>query len=120
MADILEVTDESFESEIMQSETPAMVDFWAAWCAPCRRENPNLVKTYKHFKEKEFVNGSGFTVYGVSLDRTREEWVGAIEQDGLEWETHVSSSLSLLSRNSPRRSLAIMMPFPSIRKLDGT
>lgn len=67
-----------------------LIDFWAAWCPPCRRENPNLVKTYKHFKEKEFVNGSGFTVYGVSLDRTREDWVGAIEQDGLEWETHVS------------------------------
>ncbi len=67
-----------------------LIDFWAAWCGPCRAENPNLVKTYRKFKEKEFTGGSGFTVYGISLDRRKEDWVGAIQKDGLEWKNHVS------------------------------
>jgi peroxiredoxin len=67
-----------------------LIDFWAAWCSPCRVENPNLVRTYHEFKDREFENGTGFTVYGVSLDRSMEDWVAAIEKDKLEWESHVS------------------------------
>jgi thiol-disulfide isomerase/thioredoxin len=59
------------------------VDFWAAWCGPCRRENPSVVKVYKEFNQK------GFDVLGVSLDRTREDWIKAIADDNLTW-THVS------------------------------
>lgn len=67
-----------------------LVDFWAAWCSPCRVENPRLVRIYEKYKDEEFTDGSGFTVYGVSLDRNREDWVRAIEKDGLIWEYHVS------------------------------
>lgn len=67
-----------------------LIDFWASWCSPCRVENPNLVKTYHKFTDKDFVNGSGFTIYGVSLDKSMESWTAAIEKDGLEWESHVS------------------------------
>lgn len=60
-----------------------LIDFWAKWCGPCRRENPNVVKAYQRFKDK------GFEVFGVSLDRSKEDWVKAIAEDGLTW-THVS------------------------------
>lgn len=60
-----------------------LVDFWAKWCGPCRQENPNVVRAYTKYKDK------GFTVFGVSLDRNKEDWVKAIKDDGLTW-THVS------------------------------
>lgn len=60
-----------------------LVDFWAKWCGPCRQENPNVVRAYQKYKDK------GFTVFGVSLDRNREDWLQAIAQDNLTW-THVS------------------------------
>jgi peroxiredoxin len=60
-----------------------LIDFWAAWCNPCRQENPNVVKIYNQFHKK------GFDIFGVSLDRTKDDWVKAIDSDKLDW-TQVS------------------------------
>ncbi len=60
-----------------------LIDFWASWCGPCRRENPNLVKAYNEFKD------DNFTILGVSLDTERDKWLSAIENDHLAWP-HIS------------------------------
>lgn len=60
-----------------------LVDFWASWCGPCRRENPNVRRVYAAYKDK------GFEILGVSLDRSEANWLKAIEQDKLPWK-HVS------------------------------
>jgi peroxiredoxin len=60
-------------------EKYVLIDFWAAWCAPCRKENPNLVKLYSQYGPK------GFEIFGVSFDRERGAWLDAIEKDGLTW-----------------------------------
>ena len=60
-----------------------LIDFWASWCGPCRRENPNIVKAYKNYKDKNF------DILGVSLDNKRDPWIAAIHKDELTWH-HVS------------------------------
>ncbi|MDT0677956.1 TlpA disulfide reductase family protein [Autumnicola musiva] len=60
-----------------------LIDFWAAWCKPCRAENPNVVKAYNRYKDENFE------IVGVSLDASKEQWKGAVEKDGLPW-IHVS------------------------------
>ncbi|MBQ4914973.1 AhpC/TSA family protein [Maribacter sp. MMG018] len=61
-----------------------LIDFWAAWCRPCRAENPNIVSVYKKYHEK------GLNVIGVSLDKSADAWKKAIADDGLEWN-HISN-----------------------------
>jgi thiol-disulfide isomerase/thioredoxin len=69
-----------------------LIDFWASWCGPCRRESPNVVRLYNQYKDK------GFTVFSVSLDQDAAAWKQAIEKDGLVWPNHVSD---LLGWNTP-------------------
>jgi len=61
-----------------------LIDFWASWCGPCRKENPNVVKVYQKYKDK------GFDVFSVSLDKDKNSWLEAIKKDGLVWPNHVS------------------------------
>lgn len=61
-----------------------LIDFWASWCGPCRKENPNVVKLYEKYKD------AGFTVLSVSLDDNKANWLAAIERDKLVWPNHVS------------------------------
>jgi len=70
-------------SEVYAKNAYTLIDFWAAWCGPCRQENPNVVAVYNDYKSK------GFGVFGVSLDQDRERWLKAIEDDKLDWP-HVS------------------------------
>ena len=60
-----------------------LIDFWASWCGPCRKENPNVVNVYKKYKDQ------GFDILSVSLDSNKDRWMSAIEKDNMTW-AHVS------------------------------
>ena len=80
---LITLTAENFNQEVLSTDKTVLIDFWASWCGPCRREKPNVVRMYNLFKDK------GFEILGVSLDNDRDRWLKAISEDGLTW-LHVS------------------------------
>ncbi|RPD94582.1 AhpC/TSA family protein [Aureibaculum marinum] len=81
---VMETADKTTVSLYSLNKKYTLIDFWASWCGPCRRESEVLNQLYKNYKN------NGFEIYGVSLDTNREQWIKAIETDQRSW-TNVSS-----------------------------
>ena len=62
-----------------------LVDFWATWCAPCVKEQPELAKLHNNFKNADFIKGKGFEIFGVSLDSKKANWEDIINKNGIDW-----------------------------------
>lgn len=92
-----------------------LLDFWAAWCNPCRQESPVLVKVYEKYHEASFEKGEGFEIFSVTLDRNEDAWKKAIKEDNLSWPYQLGDMLG--ARSKPVQDYGIQM-IPSNFLLD--
>ena len=90
-----------------------LIDFWASWCGPCRKESPNVVEAYAKYHKKKFTNGKGFDVFSVSLDKDSKAWINAINMDHLSWNSHGLDSDGVASESYGVNSI------PSAFLIDG-
>ncbi len=90
-----------FSAEVMDGKTVnlsdlrgqyILLDFWASWCRPCRKNNPKLVKLYDNLHASEFVNATGFEIISIAVNDKPDMWQKAIEADQLNWPWHILDS----------------------------
>jgi thiol-disulfide isomerase/thioredoxin len=109
------ITGEEFHLSELNGKI-VLIDFWASWCKPCRKENPNIVAIYREYKDQNYKNGNGFTVLGVSLDYKKDAWENAIKADQLEWPYHVGDLKGWRNAASLKYSISSI---PSSYLIDG-
>lgn len=79
---------DSFELEQLRGNY-VLLDFWGSWCAPCRQDNPNIVKLHQEFNGKSFSDAQGFEVVSVAIETKKESALRAIQKDALNWPYHI-------------------------------
>ena len=82
------INGESFKLSDLSGKY-VLLDFWGSWCAPCRKESPELVKLYNKFNGKKFKDADDFEIVSVAIETSEKSWKKAIDKDGLIWPYHI-------------------------------